>query len=384
MFPDGAPLDRKAYPWLLNGLVRAHFQKLKLEDRPLTRVENLVSILLAWWVVPFTLLAFWLRFLPRHDWWVTTLHVALIAGAAWFGVYSYRLAVRTLSGGATSTEEEKRGDQPLPVRIWRTVRRHLPSGMATAGAGVTVVLLLSVEAEIAPGRNLLTVLGSALGYKTYADLTDDDVSTKPSGWTGRKETADVEVAQVKGADLEGRDLRNADASRAFLAKAKLAGADLSNGADLRGADLRGADLRGADLTFADLNGADLRDADLRDADLTFADLTFADLSGADLSGADLSYADLSDANLLGADLSGADLSGADLSYAELSYADLSYADLSGADLSYADLREAHYLTQAQLDRACGDDTTHLPRGLTIGTCPDTAPPASPSPPTGSS
>ena len=105
VFPDGVALDRKAYPWLLNGLVRKHFKKLELAQRPLTRVENVVSILLAWWVVPFTLLAFWLRFLPRHDWWVTTLHVALIAGAAWFGVYSYQLAVRTLSGGATATEE---------------------------------------------------------------------------------------------------------------------------------------------------------------------------------------------------------------------------------------------------------------------------------------
>ena len=76
VFPDGAALDGKAYPWLLNGLVRAHFKKLELAQRPLTRVENVVSILLAWWVVPFTLLAFWLRFLPRHDWWVTTLHVA--------------------------------------------------------------------------------------------------------------------------------------------------------------------------------------------------------------------------------------------------------------------------------------------------------------------
>ena len=287
VFPDGEALDGKAYPWLLNGLVRAHFKKLKLAQRPLTRVENFVSILLAWWVVPFTLFAFWLRFLPRHDWWVTTLHVLLIAVAAWFGVYSYRLAVRTLSGGATATEEEKRGDQPLRVRIWRTVRRHLPSGMEAAGAGVAIVVVLSAGAAIDPGDDLLTL---RLGYETYADLRDDDVSTKPSGWTGRDETAAVEIAQVKGADLEGRDLRNADASRAFLVKAKLAGADLRGAvlsdADLRGADLRGADLRGANLSGADLRGADLSDADLCDADLTVADLSDADLaSGAPTSAA---------------------------------------------------------------------------------------------------
>jgi uncharacterized protein YjbI with pentapeptide repeats len=294
VFPDGVPLDRKAYPWLLNGLVRKHFKKLELARRPLTRWENFVSILLAWWVVPFTLLAFWIRFLPRHDWWVTTLHVALIAAAAWFGVHSYQLAVQTLRG-ATATEN--RGDPPLRVRMWRTIRRYRPGGMEAAGFGVGIIVMLSVSAAIKPGDDWLTALWSGLGYETYAELTDDDVSTKPSGWTGRKETADVEIAQVKGADLEYRDLRNARANGAFLVKAKL----------------WGADLRGAFLGYADLRAADLR----------------------------------------------------------------------GTDLSRADLRDARGLSQDQLGKACGAQT-RLPEGLTISTCPVTAPPASPSPPTGSS
>lgn len=51
-----------------------------------TSVENVVSILLAWWVVPLTLLAFWFRFLPLHGWWLTALHVAVVAVATGFGV----------------------------------------------------------------------------------------------------------------------------------------------------------------------------------------------------------------------------------------------------------------------------------------------------------
>ena len=149
--------------------------------------------------------------------------------------------------GSDGNGRGEEGDQPLRVRMWRTVRRYLPGGMEAAGLGVAIVVVLSVGAAIEPGDDLLTALGSGLGYETYADLTDDDISTKPSGWTGREETAAVEIAQVKGADLEGRDLRNADASGAFLVKAKLAGADL-RGADLSGADLRDADLSGADLS----------------------------------------------------------------------------------------------------------------------------------------
>src|SRR3712207_6976509 len=46
---------------------------LQVEYCPLTRLENVVTIFLAWWVVPLTLLTFWLRYLPRHDWWGTGL-----------------------------------------------------------------------------------------------------------------------------------------------------------------------------------------------------------------------------------------------------------------------------------------------------------------------
>jgi uncharacterized protein YjbI with pentapeptide repeats len=344
VFPDGVELDRKAYPWLLNGLVRKHFKKLELGQRPLTRVENIVSILLAWWVVPFTLLAFWLRFLPRHDWLGTSLHVVLIAGATWFGVHSYQLAVRTLRG---ATAMQEKGYQPLLVRMWHAIRHYRPGGMEAAGFVVGIVVTLSIDSAIRPGDDLLTAFGSGLGYKTNADLTDDDVSTKPSGWTGRKETAEVEIAQVKGADLGYRDLRNVRAPGAFLVKAKLWRADL------RGAFLGFADLRGAVLWDADLSGANLSDADLRDGKL----------SGANLSG---TY-------LRGALLMGADLRGAGLSA----------ADLRGADLSRADLRDAQGVTQDQLDTACGAET-RLPEGLTISTCPVTAPPASPSPLPGSS
>jgi uncharacterized protein YjbI with pentapeptide repeats len=360
VFPDGVALDRKAYPWLLNGLVRKHFKKLELAERPLTRVENFVSIFLAWWVVPLTLLAFWLRFLPRHDWWLgTPLHVVLIALAAGFGVYSYRLAVQTLSGGAMATEEEQRGNERLWARTWRTVRRYLPGGMEAAGAGVATIVVFSAGTWIDPGDNLL----NTLGYDTNAELWDEDISTKPSGWTGREETAEVEISQVKGADLEGRDLRNAGASGAFLVNAELASADL-NGALLFQADLRGADLFQADLSDARLSGADLRRARLG-----YADLSGADLSDAHLRRARLGYADLSGANLFDADLNGAFLSD---------------ANLRGADLRGAVLSFARNLIQAQLDEACGDDKTQLPDGLKIRTCPVTAPPASPSPPPGSS
>jgi uncharacterized protein YjbI with pentapeptide repeats len=124
-------------------------------------------------------------------------------------------------------------------------------------------------------------------------------------------------------------------------------------------DLRNADARGAFLVQAKLARVDLRDATLWDADLRDADLSMANLSGA---------------LLRDADLSGASLVGAELMR----------ADLRGADLSGANLRSLVNVTQAQLDDACGNAKPQLSPALTIRTCSVTAPPASPSPPTGSS
>ena len=92
---------------------------------------------------------------------------------------------------------------------------------------------------------------------------------------------------------------------------------------------------------------------LRDRDLPFADFEESRLYAADMIGADLSGADLIKANLSGAKLGRAYLAGAYLAG----------ANLSGADLS------AVAKMPSQLDLACGDPSTQLPRGLGYGIVP---------------
>ena len=76
------------------------------------------------------------------------------------------------------------------------------------------------------------------------------------------------------------------------------------------------------------------------------------------------------ANLKGTFLWSANLQGAMLRGANLEVATFGFVfgetNLAGVDLEYA-----RGLTQKQLDRgACGDETTKLPKGLTIKLCPD--------------
>src|SRR5207253_4867778 len=90
-----------ADPWLLNGLVRAHFFRLRDERPPLSRMQQWLSIVLAWWIIPVTLFVFWGRFLPRHDWFGTGLHVCLLTASLGAAGMSYRLARATLRGMPT-------------------------------------------------------------------------------------------------------------------------------------------------------------------------------------------------------------------------------------------------------------------------------------------
>jgi uncharacterized protein YjbI with pentapeptide repeats len=174
-------------------------------------------------------------------------------------------------------------------------------------------------------------------------------------------------------DLRKADLRFANLSGATLGFAELNGADLTH-ANLSGATLAFAKLNGADLDSATLSGAVLRRAELIGAILVRANLSDADLSSAKLNGARLGIAIPSDyfvvdplSGVIG-DLGGANLSKANLRFADLSGADLLKADLSGANLSDALLSDVKNLTQTQLDKACGNTNTKLPKELTLKPC----------------
>ncbi len=127
-------------------------------------------------------------------------------------------------------------------------------------------------------------------------------------------------------------------------------------------------LPGADLREANLHRVDLFKANLSEANLINADVSRTSLQAADLSGAILIGTNFSSSSLLGTDLSGADLRFANLTNTYLSETNFSGAILIAAVLSGADLREAKNLPQTELDMACGDEETQLPKGFTIKAC----------------
>ena len=151
---------------------------------------------------------------------------------------------------------------------------------------------------------------------------------------------------------------------AFALASPAAAQDAGQVARVRGgASCPGCNLFQADLANLELKGRDYHGARLRQADA----------SGAVLARSRFARGDLRDFNAYGAVMTGADLRGADLTHATLvgAYlegADLAGARLDGANLSGAEMDRARGLTAGQLARACGDEATRLPRGLTAPPC----------------
>jgi uncharacterized protein YjbI with pentapeptide repeats len=403
-FQDGQTLEKDG-PWYLMGMVRRHFRWTRDGRSSFAVLETVVSVALAYWVVPATLFLFWLRYLVLQDFRGTLLQAVLLTLAIATATCVPTIVARVLRPGDLLRESSKN----LLRAGFEATRAALAVGCILLALSIGVIRGLPADREAAPEHSLASMrrwaadVFQSVGYRPYADLTETVLSPLPANGNWSEEG----LAAVQGARLNQVDLRFARAYRAFLVNARLWRANLEGAylseADLRGANMRevtlrgaildraqmgratlvsadaknanfaAADLRGADLSYgtfenamlsnaklpgASLYGVNLRNAqmlrtdlsrtDLRDTKLEQSILSFADLREADLSSAKLAQANMTGAQMKGTILLDADLRNADLRGASLSGAVLRNADISGANLAGADLREAVGVTPAQI------------------------------------
>lgn len=123
------------------------------------------------------------------------------------------------------------------------------------------------------------------------------------------------------------------------------------------------DLFQVDLSYQELEARNLTGARLRQADLSLSTFDKSKFAGANMSvvngfGIRAEHADFSDVNFEDAVLVGGSFNGSKFDNAKLAR-----VNFAGSDLS-----TATGLTQAQLNEACGDAETRLPKGLTLPAC----------------
>jgi uncharacterized protein YjbI with pentapeptide repeats len=306
IFPDGKRLDERAYPWLLNGLVRRYFEKLRT-DRPLiSHVQEWITIFLSWWVVPITMIAFWLRYIPRHDWWGTSFHIVLIVVSVAFSIIFHRICVLIF--------EIKKKDKLSIYKFWNDRRLYYGLGVVIVGF---IFLLLSYgsingQSPISINSKMLIYrydkksiteyefeivnlnLGDVhhfeykffvpwffnkFGYNVFADMREDYVSERPINYLELLEKNKLKT--IRGAKLRNCNLESSYMSKAFLVN--------------------------SDLRYSNVKAALLMEADLQYINARKADFSYSWLVAANLKGADLKYANFYKTVIDGAILQDANL-----------------------------------------------------------------------------
>ncbi len=360
VFPDGQTPERDG-PWFLMGLIRKHFRWPRDGRSPLAVLETGISMMLGYWVVPGTLLLFWVRYLVRQDFRGTLLQVLLITVSVATATGLPDIVSRVLRSGEIRIAKSKTFFRLALL----TMRAALITGGVLLMISVGVIRGLPADRDIASDQSSASIrrwaseLFQSVGYRPYADLTEAVMSTPPAAgnWT------EAGMADAPGAKLNQMNLRFARAYRSFLMNAKLWRADLEGAylseADLRGANMREATMRSANFNRAQANrsvlvsanavGAQFVSTDLRGSDLSYGNFDNADLSNAKLSGATMYGITLRSARLLRTDLSRTDLRDTKMDNAMLSFANLQDADMSSAKLGGGNLAGAQMKGTVLLD-----------------------------------
>jgi uncharacterized protein YjbI with pentapeptide repeats len=380
IFPDGQTPEKDGR-WYLMGPIRPHLRWVRDPHSALGMVESYVAMLLVYWTVPAMLFFFWLRYLVLQDYRGTLLHVFLfsVASAAARGLP--RIVKRVLRPGDWTEEST-----PQFVRdVLKAARLPLLAGLALFLLSLGVIRGLpgdpTVRPEVGRGdlRRWAATAFQFVGYRPYADLTDESVSTlrdiagiapalgnDANGprlneinlrysrgyhsafanarlWRANLEGSSLGETDFRGANLREANLRSAKMDHVLAEKANLVSADARgaqfNGGDFRSADWSYANLEGATLTTANLTGATMYSVNLRQANLLRAELSRADLRDTKLEQAVLSLTKLEQTDLSAAKMMGANLTGAQAKGTIFLEADLSKADLRGASFSGAILRQ---------------------------------------------
>lgn len=341
IFPDGNSLERIVYPWLLTCIVCRHVELLKGRSY-MAHMKEWITIFLAWWAVPLTFVVFWLRYLLRHEWRGTLLHIGLINFSFILAFLFYGVAAHVLRrkrDNSSSSQFARRSERIGFVIVSSAIVIAIFGIFSHAAIHGTRSQLIEVGVRQPPNFYMLLPLAmEKIGFCPFANFQEKDVSTKPEDYYRITDDEKL-IHSVKGANLKNRNLTFADMQKAFLVIA-----------DLRSANLQNANLRNANLQNADFRNANLQNVNLQNAVLQNADLRRTNLQNAVLKEAKLQHANLMDANLPFIDLEEANLQKARIVNANLLRADLYGADLREADLEDADLREA-YLGGANLQKA---------------------------------
>ena len=376
-FPDGAALDRKAYPMLLSSYVRVHFKRL--EEGPPGWFQMLLASLMEFGVPTAATFTFWAICLRKHDVPTSVVEGFVFAATAGLSVSFFVMARPLLR------QEDWEDWSPVPwlSREWlqglsKAARHSRVATLATAYRVAAILLFagsipifmvsrpewrgplasslpfawciawgVAIGVYFHRGRFRVAVLLSwayalPIGLTLWIASMEVFASGNDTirGVPDYQRAGPIHLLRTFGInpflDLTGKVISSKPSG--LSGKPELESDELDL---VVGPDLEGADLRSLDANRVYLVRANLRDAKLDYANLRNANLRGADLRGASFRGAILRNASLRDAWLQGAHLGGALLRGEDpREPIRQGNVDLQGARLADVDCTPAELKQA--------------------------------------------
>ncbi len=366
IFQDGRTLDERVYPWIFVGFARSHLFRLSTHRPAFSRLQSCLCISLAYALVPFTIYIFWGGYLTKQFLLCSEIHVFEIAVIIFCALRFYIIAIKTLRRRHV-TWFDRIFSAGIALLIgyflhflsWNSINCERHDSVATS---IRLTLPKGdspyAKKDLAtsdPRFWVPTLLAKSL-INSFADLTEADVSLKPSNWSGDP----AQLPFVKGADLHLASLHNATAPNVFLVNANMQGVNLS-GALLYNASLQGANLsqanmcwtvlqcaqlQGVKLDFTFILGASLWQANLKGAKGNWTSFEGSSCLSADFSDTVLENSSFGSTGLMGVNFTNAILKNsrfqkANLTLAKMQRTDCMRADFAEANLAGADFSEAN-------------------------------------------
>src|ERR1700675_222676 len=235
VFPDGQTPEKDG-SWYLRGPIRPHLRWSREPRSPLGMGESIMARVLAYWAVPATLFLFWLRYLVMQDYRGTLLQVFLLTLVAAAGFAMPRIVARVLRPGDWTDEST-----PQFLRdVAGAFRVPVAVGLVVFLMSLGVIRGLPADANARPEigrgapRRWAATAFQALGYRPYADVTEESIST-----SAVKPVMDGETGTGSGPRLNEINLRYSRGYRSQFAGARMWRANLE-GSSLSEADFRAA------------------------------------------------------------------------------------------------------------------------------------------------
>lgn len=214
------------------------------------------------------------------------------------------------------------------------------------------------------GLSLLVLIGTVNNFTVVAQAGCKDYAEPGVTWIDcRKRNlimseSNLQKSNLSGTDLSSTDIRNSNFSNANLNKTNLMRATMA-GSTAVGANFESVQSYRTSFKNSDFTNASFAKAELQRADFSGSNLSMVSFFKADLGRANFDNAILKDNNFERANLSRVDFSKAKMS-GEFNVAN---AFLLQTNIEDRDMSKTIGLVQWQVDMACGNDKTILPKGL---------------------